>query len=122
MIAYNAKVKADTVRLSRDLLNLPKATRPALVARIMAEGLMLPTQWRVKIPIWMLQKRHRTDLYGAWTQLLARAPQIADDSLEQTAVWAVSGKDASGEGVGGFNQVEMDKLALMIKVLQGVAA
>lgn len=112
--AYDACSRQDMVRLARDLIRLPSAARPAVCARIMAERLMLPRQWWVRFVVWLAKKRHGLDDYGAWSLILANVPGHADELIAQTSAWITDGKDAGGQGVGGFDQREVNATATII--------
>lgn len=118
MKSYNAKSRVDMAELASDLLRVPYKARPAMAANLMAEGVMLPSQWWVRLTMRLAKWRHKTDTYGAWAIVCARAPQIADDLIDQTAAWIRNGKDADGEGVGGLNQREVDTVVGMLSVLR----
>lgn len=113
---YNATDRMSMRLLAMRLKAAPAAARPALVARIVTEGLMVPPWWArlvVRIGSW----RNKVDAYTTWARVCGQLPRVADDLIEQTAAWIVSGRDASGVGVGGFNQREVDKLALMLDLI-----
>lgn len=112
--AYSARSRSDMRDLSKLLLSAPRKARPAMAANIMAEGLMLPRQWWVRLPIWFAKKTQGIDDFEAWARVCVRAPQVADDLIEQAADWMVNGKDAYGEGVAGFCQREVDAITGML--------
>lgn len=120
MRRYDARDPKSIRLLADDLLGLPAAARPAVVARLMTERIMIPSQWWVRFSVWLAKKRHGLDTFDAWALLLTRLPSVADESIEQTAQWIVSGKDASGEGIGGLDQKEVDTVGLLIHAIRGL--
>lgn len=117
---YNARSRADMRDLAKALALIPKAARPGVAANLIADGLMIPRQWWLRAIMWLVKKRHGYDTFEAWAHVCLKAPEIADELLEQTIDWIVSGKDADGEGVGGFNQREADALARMLLTVDRV--
>lgn len=115
--SYNAKVREDMRALAIDLSSVPVAAHPAVAARLMAERIMLPKQWWLRVGIWVVKKRRHIGDYEAWAALCVRAPELAADVIGQTCDWIVSGKDADGEGVGGLNQREVNAVATMLATL-----
>lgn len=112
--AYDARDRDGVRRLAFDLMNLPRAARPAVAARLMAERIMLPTQQWVRFGVWLAKKRHGFDDYDAWAHIMSRMPRVADELFEQAAEWIVNGKDAGGFGIGGLDQREVNAVATMI--------
>lgn len=115
-MSYDARDRGSIRFLAMALMALPRSSRPAVAARIIAERIMLPSQRWVRFCVWLVKKRHGLDTYAAWSMVLGRAPNVADELIGQTADWIVGGKDADGEGVGGLNQREVEDLARIISM------
>jgi hypothetical protein len=111
---FDAMSRYDMRMLATQVMCAPTDARPALAARMLAERIILPSQWWVRFAVWLAKKRHRTDDYGAWAHLLTKAPKLAGDFIQIAADWIVAGKEADGKGVGGLHQGEVDKLTIML--------
>lgn len=99
--------------------------RPAIVARVLAEGLMVPRGWQAKwvsFIIWVRMKLRRQDKYTATAECMLH-PAFSDvlhDTFDQTMDWIISGTDQSDiRSVGGFNQGEVNSLSLLLQICEG---
>lgn len=115
----SAKDRGDLIRLADALNELPATAHPAIASRVLAEGLMLPKGLNARILSWsakIIQWRRKVDAYTAYATLFSapRGLPIATDTFDQTVKWLVYGRDTTMRGsMGGFNQVELDKLCRM---------
>lgn len=111
-----AASRKDLLRLADLLRSLPATAHPAIAARVLAEGLMLPKGLNARILSWsakIIQWRKKVGAYAAYGILLAnpKGMPVATETFEQTLHWLVYGRDASNAAsAGGFNQAELDKL------------
>jgi hypothetical protein len=117
--ALSAKDRGDLIRLADALHDLPSTAHPAIAARVLAEGLMLPKGLNARIVTWsakLICWRRKIDRYSAYAILFVspRGMAVATETFEQTVHWLVYGRDTSMKGsMGGFNQAELDKLCRM---------
>lgn len=115
----NAKDCGDLILLANALNGLPATAHPAIAARVLAEGLMLPKGIGARVMTLaskIVQWRRKVDAYTAYATLLCttHGRSIATDTFDQTVKWIVYGRDTSTKGsAGGFNQTEVDKLCRM---------
>ena len=112
----NAKSRSDMQRLAFRLNAIPEGGRDALASAIMAAGLMR-SQWWMHLLVKMISWRQGMNLSEAWTFAFYHNPGNIAPLIKATADWIVSGKDASGEGIGGFNQAEVVTLDRILNTL-----
>lgn len=107
----DCKSKSDMGELAAKVGSLDGGDALYAAACICAHGMMKP-QWWMRLVVWIASLRHDKRL--VWLNVMIRFPEIAVQTIDATANWIEYGKDADGEGVGGFNQSEVDR---MIKIL-----
>lgn len=122
---YDNRMNSHAFNLADRIRALPDYTAAAFSARVMADGLMLPSDWKsrvLSVSVWLGHKLHRVDKYDKWVQIFTRHPDgraIALDVKLQTAHWAVFGTDTyDPASVGGFSKNEMRKLAHLCDTLE----
>lgn len=115
MIPYlNCKSTVDTHLIGGELFALPFEQCPYVAAQVASKGLMRAPWWlrlSVKLGSW----RSGLPIPLVWASIYHRWPDGARDLVDQTAEWAMTGEDAHGEGVGGFDQREINLLAEIVR-------
>lgn len=109
----DCKSKPDMLALAHNLVNASQGDRLFLASSIAGEGLMRP-QWWLRAAVAFGAWRSGLPKGMVWAQVLMRHPEIVDQTIEATADWIANGKDADGEGVGGFNQREVNRLVMLL--------
>jgi hypothetical protein len=121
MMTYDAKSMDDVRALARRLAMVRRQDYQFIAANILGHGLMRPqwwVRWMTAIGSW----RHRMPKNLFLAHVIAKHPAIADELIPATCAWIAGGKDADGEGVGGFNQREVNMLARWLDDTQEDAA
>lgn len=114
-MTLSAKSRPDMRWLAVRLAATHDKDRPALAAAMMANGMMY-CQWWLMLGARFLRWRHGLNKHEAWAWIFHRFPGGVDDLIMGAARHIQFGKDADGEGVGGFNQREVDEMVRLLGV------
>jgi hypothetical protein len=112
-MTYNAKSRSDMRALAARVAFTDPADRLNLACGIMAAGLMR-SQWWLHLGARFIRWRLDCTKRQAWVVIFHKSPAAVDEMLDGTAEWVRNGKDTTGEGVGGFNQAEVETLMRLI--------
>lgn len=105
---YRANNSLDIKMLAKRLRAVPASAHPALAASIVDLNLMIPKGFWTKAIIWVLRLREPRFLRLA--AFYSRMPDMASELVEDTARWAITGRDSNVSSRGGFCQAELDQL------------
>lgn len=105
-------------RDKEDISILAEATRgtsnPIGIAAVMMASGMMKAQWWLHALARFIAWRHDLSPQQAWTMMFIKLPAMAEEIIAGAADWIENGKDKDGEGVGGFNQREVETLSFAL--------
>lgn len=116
-MSYSAKSRDDMRAIAKRLAFSRPDQHVFLAASIAGHGMMLPQLWMravVAFGAW----RNGVPKGVVWANVMKRYPEIANQTINETVKWITTGKDADGEGVGGFNQREVDQLSRLLDMAE----